>query len=77
MAAQLVDLGVDILEAGFPIASEGDFEAVDAVSRAVSLGAGGGAGARCTLRRGAGGQGACNMPGGRASTPSSPPATFI
>ncbi len=33
MAAQLVDLGVDILEAGFPISSEGDFEAVDAVSR--------------------------------------------
>src|SRR5947199_10270975 len=33
MAAQLVDLGVDILEAGFPIASEGDFEAVTAVSR--------------------------------------------
>lgn len=33
MAAQLVDLGVDILEAGFPIASQGDFEAVDAVSR--------------------------------------------
>ncbi|HZQ53646.1 MAG TPA: 2-isopropylmalate synthase [Bryobacteraceae bacterium] len=33
MAAALVDLGVDILEAGFPIASEGDFEAVDAVSR--------------------------------------------
>lgn len=33
MASQLVDLGVDILEAGFPIASEGDFEAVDAVSR--------------------------------------------
>ena len=33
MAAQLVDLGVDILEAGFPISSEGDFEAVDAISR--------------------------------------------
>ena len=33
MAGQLVDLGVDILEAGFPIASEGDFEAVEAVSR--------------------------------------------
>ena len=32
-AGALVDLGVDILEAGFPIASEGDFEAVDAVSR--------------------------------------------
>lgn len=33
MAAKLVELGVDILEAGFPIASEGDFEAVRAVSR--------------------------------------------
>ena len=33
MAAALVDLGVDILEAGFPIASEGDFEAVEAISR--------------------------------------------
>jgi 2-isopropylmalate synthase len=33
MAAKLVDLGVDILEAGFPIASEGDLEAVDAVAR--------------------------------------------
>jgi 2-isopropylmalate synthase len=33
MAAKLVDLGVDILEAGFPIASEGDAEAVDAISR--------------------------------------------
>ncbi|MBV9227004.1 MAG: 2-isopropylmalate synthase [Acidobacteriaceae bacterium] len=33
VAAKLVDLGVDVLEAGFPIASEGDFEAVRAVSR--------------------------------------------
>jgi 2-isopropylmalate synthase len=33
MAAKLVELGVDILEAGFPIASEGDFQAVDAISR--------------------------------------------
>jgi 2-isopropylmalate synthase len=33
MAGKLVELGVDILEAGFPIASDGDFEAVDAVSR--------------------------------------------
>jgi 2-isopropylmalate synthase len=33
MAEALVDLGVDILEAGFPIASDGDFDAVDAVSR--------------------------------------------
>jgi 2-isopropylmalate synthase len=33
MAAKLMDLGVDILEAGFPIASAGDSEAVDAVAR--------------------------------------------
>jgi 2-isopropylmalate synthase len=33
LARQLVELGVDILEAGFPIASEGDYEAVEAVSR--------------------------------------------
>ena len=33
MAHKLVELGVDILEAGFPIASQGDFEAVQAVSR--------------------------------------------
>src|SRR5271169_2474048 len=33
MARKLVELGVDILEAGFPIASDGDFEAVDAISR--------------------------------------------
>src|SRR6476661_2393096 len=32
MAAKLVELGGDILEAGFPIASQGDFEAVEAVS---------------------------------------------
>jgi len=33
MARKLAELGVDVLEAGFPIASEGDFEAVDAISR--------------------------------------------
>ena len=33
MARKLADLGVDVLEAGFPIASEGDFEAVDAIGR--------------------------------------------
>jgi 2-isopropylmalate synthase len=32
LAKKLVELGVDILEAGFPIASDGDFEAVRAVS---------------------------------------------
>lgn len=33
MAEKLALLGVDIMEAGFPIASDGDFAAVDAVSR--------------------------------------------
>jgi 2-isopropylmalate synthase len=37
MARKLVELGVDILEAGFPIASDGDFEAVQAVSREYSF----------------------------------------
>ncbi len=32
MAQKLQDLGVDIIEAGFPIASEGDFSAVRAVA---------------------------------------------
>ena len=33
IAKKLVELGVDVMEAGFPIASDGDFEAVDAISR--------------------------------------------
>jgi 2-isopropylmalate synthase len=36
MAHQLRDLGVDILEAGFAIASEGDFEAVQTIAREVT-----------------------------------------
>jgi 2-isopropylmalate synthase len=35
MAAALVDLGVDIIEAGFPIASPGDFESVKAIAGSV------------------------------------------
>jgi len=35
MALQLERLGVDIIEGGFPIASAGDFEAVQAISEAV------------------------------------------
>src|SRR3974377_1324707 len=33
VAQALVDLGVDVIEAGFPIASPGDFEAVRAIAR--------------------------------------------
>jgi 2-isopropylmalate synthase len=36
MAHQLRDLGVDILEAGFAIASEGDFQAVETIARQVT-----------------------------------------
>jgi 2-isopropylmalate synthase len=35
IAAQLARLGVDVIEAGFPITSPGDFEAVRAISREV------------------------------------------
>src|SRR3954463_9405298 len=34
IAGQLARLGVDVIEAGFPITSPGDFEAVQAISRA-------------------------------------------
>jgi 2-isopropylmalate synthase len=35
IAQQLARLGVDVIEAGFPIASPGDFEAVEAIARSV------------------------------------------
>jgi len=35
IAQQLDKLGVDIIEAGFPVSSPGDFKAVEAISRAV------------------------------------------
>ncbi len=35
MAHQLDRLGVDVIEAGFPIASEGDFQAVKGIGAAV------------------------------------------
>jgi 2-isopropylmalate synthase len=36
LARQLERLGVDVIEAGFPIASDGDYEAVKAVAKAVT-----------------------------------------
>ncbi|MCI3948995.1 MAG: 2-isopropylmalate synthase [Acidimicrobiales bacterium] len=36
IAEQLARLGVDVIEAGFPVASEGDFEAVKAIAATVS-----------------------------------------
>ncbi|MDX6668136.1 MAG: 2-isopropylmalate synthase, partial [Solirubrobacteraceae bacterium] len=35
IAQQLARLGVDVIEAGFPITSPGDFEAVETISREV------------------------------------------
>ena len=35
IAEQLASLGVDIIEAGFPIASDGDFESVEAIAKVV------------------------------------------
>ncbi|MGK2959011.1 MAG: 2-isopropylmalate synthase [Acidimicrobiales bacterium] len=35
IAEQLARLGVDVLEAGFPVASQGDFEAVEAIAKKV------------------------------------------
>src|SRR5205809_7555435 len=35
IAHQLAKLGVDVIEAGFPITSPGDFEAVQAIARQV------------------------------------------
>src|SRR5215510_4083201 len=35
VARALRDLGVDVIEAGFPIASPGDFEAVQAIARGI------------------------------------------
>jgi 2-isopropylmalate synthase len=75
MARKLVELGVDILEAGFPIASEGDFEAVDAVSREFPWAQVAALARCCTLdvERAAK---SWSTPNARASTPSSPPARF-
>src|SRR5262245_31672591 len=47
MARKLVELGVDIMEAGFPAASDGDLEAVDRVGREFGTGVRVAALARC------------------------------
>jgi len=49
IAEQLARLGVDVIEAGFPVASQGDFEAVQAIARVV--GAGGSGPTICGLSR--------------------------
>jgi 2-isopropylmalate synthase len=75
MARKLADLGVDILEAGFPIASEGDFEAVDAISREFPWMQVAALARACTTDVERAAQ-SLNTPAGPAFTPSSPPAIF-
>ena len=49
IAEQLARVGVDYIEAGFPVASQGDFESVQAIARTVGTGTG--APAICGLSR--------------------------
>ena len=73
IAQALVELGVDVIEAGFPIASPGDFEAVREIARKVrgSIDLRTGPLPRGRHRSGLGGPPARRA--GRASTSSSPP----
>src|SRR3979411_3154069 len=49
LARKLVELGVDVLEAGFPIAADGDFEALDGLSREFTWAKVGALARACTL----------------------------
>ena len=77
IAQALVELGVDVIEAGFPIASPGDFEAVREIARNVRGSVICGL-ARCRDGRHRPGLARpCDMPSGRESTSFSPPARSI
>ena len=72
IADQLARLGVDIIEAGFPIASDGDFEAVEAIAKSVQgpiIAACPVPGSRTSTGRGR----PCGTPSATGSTSSSPP----
>ena len=76
IAHQLEKLNVDVMEAGFPIASEGDFEAVKKIAQTIrgpqiaGLSPGQRQGHRPRL-----GSAEVSPANGGGSTPSSPPAT--
>ena len=74
IAAVLEEMGVDVIEAGFPIASNGDFEAVREIAKLVAQFQR----RRPRPRREEGHRprlgGPARAPRGRASTPSSRPA---
>ena len=71
IAEQLARLGVDVIEAGFPIASQGDFEAVEAIAKAVQGPTIAGAVAHRRSRTSTGRGRRCATPSSRASTSSS------
>ena len=75
IAQQLARLGVNVIEAGFPITSPGDFEAVRAVAAEVEGVDRGRPRARERARRGGGRRGRPRRRSTPASTPSSRPAT--
>jgi len=72
IAEMLDTMGVDIIEAGFPIASIGDFEAVAEISRRVKRAVVAGL-SRANPRTSSAPARRCATPFARASTPSSPP----
>ena len=74
VAHALRELGVDVIEAGFPIASPGDFEAVQAIARQVRRPGHLRPGPLQRRRHRSGLGGSSRTPTGRASTSSWPPA---
>ena len=71
IAEQLARLGIDIIEAGFPIASQGDFDAVEAIAKGVR-GSDRSPACRARASRTSTGRGKrCGTPSARASTSSS------
>ena len=76
IAQALVELGVDVIEAGFPIASPGDFKAVREIAQAVRGATICGL-ARCRDEDIDRAGKPCGTPSGRGSTSSWPPARSI
>ena len=73
IAEILEEMGVDVIEAGFPIASNGDFEAVREIAKLVKNSASAAWRAPPTATSTAPPR-RCSPPSAGASTPSSPPA---
>ena len=77
VADLLDEMGVDIIEAGFPIASQGDFEAVSEIARRVKNAVVAGLARAISGDIARAGEAVKHAKRGRASTPSSPPRRSI